>query len=92
MKISDRNIQLCMLELLGRRAPTASICPSDVARQLIPDDETAWRQLMPAIRQVAARLAQEGSIVITQGAVTVSPESIIRGPIRLRRGAKFPVA
>jgi len=90
MTSSDQDIERCVFELLGRRAATASICPSDVARELIPDDESEWRKLMPAIRQVAARLAREESILITQGAVTLSPESIDRGPIRLRRGPRFP--
>jgi hypothetical protein len=88
MTVTNVDIEKCMLELLGRRATTASICPSDVARALV-HDEDGWRALMPSIRQVAARLAREERIVMTQKGARLNPESSIHGPIRLRRGPKF---
>ncbi|WP_061179657.1 DUF3253 domain-containing protein [Caballeronia pedi] len=88
MNVTSVDIEKCMLELLARRATTASICPSDVARALL-GDETGWRALMPSIRQVAARLACEERILITQGGARLDPESSIHGPIRLRRGPRF---
>jgi hypothetical protein len=88
MTHSERSIEDCLIELLSQRAESSSICPSDVARAL-ENDETAWRALMPSIRQVAARLARDKRIVITQGDVTLDPSSIDHGPIRLRRGPKF---
>ena len=88
MTHSERSIEDCLLELLSQRAESSSICPSDVARTL-ESDETAWRALMPSIRQVAARLARDERIIITQGDVTLDPASIDHGPIRLRRGPKF---
>lgn len=88
MTVSNLDIERCMIELLSRRAATASICPSDVARALV-SDEDAWRALMPSVRRVAAKLAREERISITQGSETLMPDRIDHGPIRLRRGPKF---
>jgi hypothetical protein len=88
MSVSNHAIEQCLLDLLRRRAETSSICPSEVARTLA-GDEGAWRALMPAVRQVAARLARAGTLVITQGEATVPPAQIDHGPIRLRRGPTF---
>jgi Protein of unknown function (DUF3253) len=88
MAITNADIEHCVLDLLERRAATSSICPSDVARAL-SGDEDGWRALMPIVRQVAARLAREETVLITQGKAPLDPESTIRGPIRLRRGPKF---
>jgi hypothetical protein len=72
--------------LLSARAADASICPSDAARSLRADE---WRPLLPAIRRVAATLARQGRLRITQGEREVSVDQIddqrLRGPIRLRR-------
>lgn len=76
-------------DLLRRRAPDASICPSDVARAL-GDDEADWRALMQPVRDEAAALARSERIVITQGAATVDPADVDHGAIRLRRGPAFP--
>ena len=57
MNIDDTTIERCMMKLLAERSAESSICPSDVARTLV-SDETAWRALMPVVRQVAARLRQ----------------------------------
>lgn len=78
-----------ILELLSRRSPEASICPSEVARALA-DDETTWRALMPSVRDAAAGLARRGVIIVTQGKSTLDPADIGHGPIRLRRGGRFP--
>lgn len=91
MTPTNRDIENCMLELLGQRAEAASICPSDVARTL-GRDEAQWRALMVPVRQVAARLARDGVILITQGDVTLDPDNIDHGPIRLRRGPKFALS
>ncbi len=80
-----------MLALLGERARTSSICPSDVARALV-SDEGDWRASMPSIRQVAAQLAREGILTITQRGATLDLDQPSRGPIRLRRGPQFPAS
>jgi hypothetical protein len=88
MNIDDTTIERCMMKLLAERSAESSICPSDVARTLV-SDETAWRALMPVVRQVAARLAEAGIVRITRGELTLLPSEIDHGPIRLRRGRGF---
>jgi hypothetical protein len=68
-----------MLQLLESRHPK-TICPSEVARALAPED---WRPLMDAVREVAQRLQRRGRIDITQRGKAVTPEHA-RGPLRLR--------
>jgi hypothetical protein len=70
-----------ILELLDQRAPEASICPSEAARVLGGDD---FRPHMDAVREAAAKLADEGAIEVTQGGRRVDIADA-RGPIRLRR-------
>ncbi|SAK99278.1 hypothetical protein AWB77_05958 [Caballeronia fortuita] len=88
MNTPDSEVERSMLTLLKRRAPESSICPSEVARDLASDEST-WRALMPLVREVAARLARDGAVSITQGGVALNPDAIGRGPIRLIRGPKF---
>lgn len=79
----DRAIADEILALLASRAPTASICPSDVARAL-SSDERIWRAQMPAIRRVAAQLAADGRLKVTRGALEV--DALAKGgPVRIRR-------
>ncbi len=68
-------------ELLARRAPTSTICPSDAARAVGGD---SWRELMEPARQAAQRLVDRGEVVITQKGEVVDLASA-RGPIRIRR-------
>jgi hypothetical protein len=70
-----------ILALLDARAATSSICPSDVARDLAPDD---WRPLMQPVRDAAARLADAGRVEVTQGGEVVDVRTA-RGPVRIRR-------
>ena len=89
MPFTDIAIGRCIVDLLEGRSPSSSICPSDVARGLC-DDEAVWRGLMPRVREVARRMAADGIIRVTQGdnEVTIDPQ--LRGPIRLKRGDRFP--
>jgi hypothetical protein len=88
----EKELLRTMNRLLDARPPGASICPSEVVRAVDPD---GWRALMPAIRQVAARAANTGQIIITQGERTVDPSAVmrgsVRGPIRLRRAPRADV-
>ncbi|WP_438390953.1 DUF3253 domain-containing protein [Caballeronia sp. DA-9] len=86
--MNDTTIERCMMKLLADRDAGSSICPSDVARALAADED-AWRALMPAVRKVAARLAEAGVVRITRGEDTLSAGEIDHGPIRLRRGRGF---
>lgn len=71
-------IEACILELVAKRAPK-SICPSDVARALVPED---FRPLMPQVREAAARLAKRGKVLVTQRGNEVDALTA-RGPIRI---------
>ncbi|MEI5671806.1 MULTISPECIES: DUF3253 domain-containing protein [unclassified Nocardioides] len=70
-----------ILALLDARAADASICPSDVARDVDPDD---WRPLMQPVRDAAARLAASGRVEVTQQGQVVDVTTA-RGPVRIRR-------
>ncbi|MBD8610220.1 DUF2256 and DUF3253 domain-containing protein [Frigoribacterium sp. CFBP 13729] len=80
----DRQLEERIRELLAARAATSTICPSDVARSIAPDDEAAWRDLMEPVRRAARRLVAAGEVDITQGGSVVDP-STAKGPIRIRR-------
>lgn len=78
----DQLLENAILGLLGERKAGATICPSEAARSVEPDDE-GWRPLMEPARSAARRLVDRGLIEITQKGHVVDP-STARGPIRLR--------
>jgi uncharacterized protein DUF3253 len=78
----DERLEAAILDLLSRRAPTATICPSDAARAV--GDEDSWRDLMDPARAAAGRLVERGEVVITQGGHVVDLATAT-GPIRIRR-------
>jgi Protein of unknown function (DUF3253) len=77
----DRALESAIIELLSRRAAGKTICPSEAARLLDPEN---WEELMEQARGAARRLASQGEIVITQRGKVIEP-SATKGPIRLRR-------
>ncbi|UOT06830.1 DUF3253 domain-containing protein [Rhodococcus opacus] len=81
MTVSDSELEERIRALLDARSESASICPSDVARAVAPDD---WRPLMEPVREAARRLADAGEVEVTQKGAVVDPGSA-RGPIRIRR-------
>ncbi|WP_411104792.1 DUF3253 domain-containing protein [Streptomyces sp. cmx-4-9] len=83
---TDRRLERAILELLDRRGPTATICPSDAARAVYTGDGDGWRALMEPARRAARRLVTAGEVDITQGGRRVDPAKA-RGPIRIRRRA-----
>ncbi|MCC3266785.1 DUF3253 domain-containing protein [Arthrobacter gengyunqii] len=74
-------LEAAILGLLAARADTATICPSDAARTVAPDN---WRPLMDEARGAAGRLVASGDVDITQRGEVVDLSSV-RGPIRIRR-------
>jgi len=76
---ADRELEALILAMLESRPRSASVCPSDVARQA----DTDWRPLMEPVRRAARRLVAEGRVEICQGGRVVDP-SHARGPIRIR--------
>jgi hypothetical protein len=79
--MSEPAIREAILAQTAARGAEKSICPSEVARALEPED---WQKLMPRIRREAAVLAREGRIDILRKGKPVDPEAEIRGVIRLR--------
>lgn len=77
----DAQLEAVILQLLEERGAGKTICPSEAARRVAPDD---WEPLMEPARAAARRLVSAGKIVITQQGVVVDP-SKAKGPIRLRR-------
>ena len=77
----DRELEQRIVALLDARAAGASICPSEAARAVDPG---GWRDLMPAARAAAGRLAEAGAVEVTQGGEVVDVATA-RGPVRVRR-------
>ncbi|MEV6836400.1 DUF3253 domain-containing protein [Streptomyces sp. NPDC051133] len=86
MRVTDRSLEDAVLDLLDRRAPRASVCPSEVARAVHGTGDEGWRELMEPVRRAAARLAARGRVEITRRGVPVDPAEA-GGPIRIRRPA-----
>ncbi len=77
----DIELTEAIRHLLSQRAASATICPSEAARQVGGDE---WRDLMEPARRAARRLVADGEVEITQRGVVVDP-STAKGPIRIRR-------
>jgi hypothetical protein len=77
----DRELEAAIDALLDKRPAGATICPSEAARAVAPDD---WRELMEPARRAARRLVADGRVDITQGGRVVDG-STAKGPIRIRR-------
>lgn len=77
-------LERAILDLLGRRRPGATICPSEAARAVAgPADDDRWRDLMEPARDAAGRLVDRGLVEVTQGGEAVDLAAV-RGPIRIR--------
>jgi hypothetical protein len=72
-------IRDAILTLRQDRQRRATICPSEAARALAPEE---WRPLMPQVRAVALAMAADGIVDIRQGGRTAAPVEPLRGPIR----------
>ena len=77
--MTDAQIERTILDLLARRAPGKTICPSDAARALHDD----FRPLMDPVRRVARALVARGELEVTQSGRVVDIDTA-RGAIRLR--------
>lgn len=80
MAVSDAQIARTIRELLAQRDEGKTICPSEAARALAPED---FRPLMEPVRRVAGELARQGELEVTQKGRVVDVDAA-RGPIRLR--------
>lgn len=77
--MSGTRTEQVILDLLHRRDPGKTICPSEAAKALAED----WRPRMDEVRRAAQRLIDAGAIVATQHGQVIDPASA-RGPVRLR--------
>lgn len=82
-RLTNADLEDRIFALLAARRAGATICPSEVARALTPD-ESGWRELMPRVREVAQGLARNHRLIVTRGGVEVDATSR-GGPIRLGR-------
>lgn len=82
----DTELEQKILDLLGSRARSATVCPSEAARAVgaSGEDPDGWRDLMEPARRAARRLVEAGEVEITQSGRVVDP-STAKGPIRIRR-------
>jgi len=76
-------LESSVLALLRSRSPGTNCCPSEIPRR-ITSNESEWRALMPATREAAARLMEQGVLVITQKGAAVADPRNFKGPIRLK--------
>ncbi|MEM9277166.1 MAG: DUF3253 domain-containing protein [Pseudomonadota bacterium] len=81
MPENHETVRKTILELVKKRGPGKTICPSDAAR-LLASEEREWRALMPQVREVADKLAQAGEIIVTQKGKQVDIVQA-KGPVRL---------
>jgi hypothetical protein len=76
----SRPIANTILSMAAERGANKTICPSDVAREMFPED---WRKHMDEIRQEAIALHKAGKVSITQKGIPVDTNHI-KGPIRIK--------
>jgi hypothetical protein len=76
----SKSIADTIIAMAAHRGPEKTICPSDVAREMFPDD---WRKHMDEIRKDAVLLQKDGKVLITQKGKPVDTDDI-KGPIRIK--------
>lgn len=76
---SEALIESTLLDLVTQRGAGKSICPSEVARAISPED---WRPLMAEVRTKAKELVLQGKILVTQRGEPVDLDTA-KGPVRL---------
>lgn len=82
--ITSGDARAATLALLARRAPDATICPSEVARTIAAAaGKTDWRGEMPAVHAAIDAMAADGSVRLSwKGEAMAARE----GPYRIGRG------
>lgn len=73
-------VSVTILVLAAERGNDKTICPSEVARMLWPDE---WRIHMEEVRSAAFCLRDEGKVQISQKGREVTDHKV-KGPIRIR--------
>jgi len=93
MATSTEEVRSHLDRLLDAREHPKTICPSEAARAMTAREiqasgATTWRDLMPALRELAFRLRDEGRVEILQKGQVLARSSTMEtttGPIRLRK-------
>lgn len=75
----EERLRAIILELVERRGPGKTICPSEAAGAV---DASRRQELTRVARAVAVGLADEGRVVITQRGVPVDGRTAV-GPVRV---------
>ena len=71
------------LKFAEERGFDKTYCPSEVARELFPEN---WREMMEEVREIGDELIREGKLEILQkGVVQENVSTHIKGPIRFRK-------
>lgn len=71
---TDPDAERAILTLAAARGGEKTICPSEAARALHPDD---WRAEMPRVHAAAATLARRGTVALTQAGEVGRPGAIV---------------
>lgn len=79
--MADKDARDATLALLARRAPEATICPSDVAKALAGADD--WRAAMPAVHAAVDRLVADRAVRLSWKGEALAVRA---GPYRIGRG------
>ena len=79
MSDNQTKILQSIMTMATRRGPDKSVCPSEIARSLFPED---WRGHMQEIRDLARELHRDGKVLVTQQGIPVDPDHI-KGPVRI---------
>jgi hypothetical protein len=79
--VTEDGLERAIADLLDQRDQGRTICPSEAARAVGGKE---WRDLMPAAREAAGRMAGRGEVVVTQKGREVDATGA-RGPIRIGR-------
>lgn len=78
--LQHTDISSAILSLATHRGAEKTICPSEIARMLFPDN---WPEHMKDVVNEAIDLHNQGKVVITQKGMPVDVNSI-KGPIRIK--------
>lgn len=78
-----------VMDLLGRREPGATICPSEVARKLASGacGKPEWRDAMPVVHAAVDSLVDQGHIQLSWKGRALAARS---GPYRIAPGGGGP--
>ncbi|GME44490.1 S-adenosylmethionine trna ribosyltransferase [Neofusicoccum parvum] len=93
MEPADALLRARLHAVLVQRHHPKTICPSEAARSLSPQELAEigvreWRDTMPAIRRLVFDARAAGEVEVLQRGAVVGqdvPADAIKGPIRVRR-------